>query len=153
MKENTLKLLLLWDSKIPQNSENLLKEKLEKISPENLSILEKLPLKNPNIALILCVFFGIFGIEDFYRNRNKLGILKLVLTAIALFLTMIVYIIVDEFDGVYVMSPQMIYLLVIFAMILFFIVAVLVVINLFTISECVKKDNLTLIDKYIAMIE
>lgn len=153
MKENTLKLLLLWDSKIPQNSENLLKEKLEKISPENLSILEKLPLKNPNIALILCVFFGIFGIEDFYRNRNKLGILKLVLTAIALFLTMIVYIIVDEFDGVYVMSPQMIYLLVIFAMILFFIVAVLVVINLFTISESIKKDNLALIDKYIAMIE
>lgn len=153
MKENTLKLLLLWDSKIPQNSENLLKEKLEKISPENLSILEKLPLKNPNIALILCVFFGIFGIEDFYRNRNKLGILKLVLTAIALFLTMIVYIIVDEFDGVYIMSPQMIYLLVIFAMILFFIVAVLVVINLFTISESIKKDNLALIDKYIAMIE
>lgn len=153
MKANILKLLLLWESKIPQNSENILKEKLGKISPENLSAFEEIPLKNPYIALCCCVFLGIFGIEDFYRNRNTLGALKLLLTTIASLLAIVVYIIVDEFDDIYIMSPQMISLLTIFAMILMLIVAIWVIINIFTISERIKKDNLALIHKYIAMIE
>lgn len=102
MKANILKLLLLWESKIPQKSENILKEKLVKISPENLSAFEEIPLKNPYIALCCCVFLGIFGIEDFYRNRNTLGALKLLLTTIASLLAIVVYIIVDEFDDIYI---------------------------------------------------
>lgn len=151
MKADILRLLLLWNGKIPQNAEDILKNKLAKINPENISTLEKIPLKNPNIALCCCVFLGVFGVEDFYRNRNKMGALKLVLTIITSFLAMIVYAIIEEFDDVYIISPQMISMLIIFTMILAFIVVVWVISNIFTISESIKKDNLAMIDRYITM--
>ena len=61
MQGKILNLLLLWSGKIPQNSDEKLKSKLEKIDAESVSALEKLPLKNPNIAIILCIFLGAFG--------------------------------------------------------------------------------------------
>ncbi len=82
MNATMLNLLLLWSGKIPIESEENLKPKLEKLSTESVSALEKLPLKNPNVALILCILLGAFGAEDFYRNRHKLGTFKLIFTTI-----------------------------------------------------------------------
>lgn len=152
MQASIFKLLLLWNGKIPQNSENLIQEKLKTIKPENVALLENLSLKNPNIALILCVFLGIFGIDDFYCNKNKLGALKLILSGIALSIVIIVYTVIEEFDDVYLLSQQAIMALCVVAMVLSIIVGVLLIVNLFSISEKTKKENLAIIEKYISMI-
>lgn len=143
-------LLLLWSGKIPLNSEENLKSKLEKLSAENISALEKLPLKNPNIALILCIFLGAFGAEDFYRNRHKIGTLKLIFTVIVWCILLAWYALVEEFDyPLYAQGAKLgIAIFVIWAIL----AIIWVAINLLNISKCVQNDNLKTIEKYINMV-
>lgn len=151
MNATTLNLLLLWSGKIPPNSEENLKPKLEKLSAENVSALEKLPLKNPNIALILCILLGAFGAEDFYRNSHKLGAFKLIFTTIVWCILFAWYVLVEEFDYPLYAQGAMI------GIIIFAIWAILaiiwVAINLLNVSECVKNDNLKTIEKYLNMVD
>lgn len=149
MQGKILNLLLLWSGKIPQNSDEKLKSKLEKIDTESVSALEKLPLKNPNIALILCIFLGAFGAEDFYRNRHKIGTFKLIFTAIIWSILCVWFVMVEELDYP-LYAKDLILGISIFT--LWAIVAIIwVAINLLKISDSVKNDNLKSIEKYLAI--
>ncbi len=150
MNATMLNLLLLWSGKIPLECEESLKPKLEKLSTESVSALEKLPLKNPNVALILCILLGAFGAEDFYRNRHKLGTFKLIFTTIIWCILFAWYVLVEEFDYPLYAKEAMIGVA-IFA--LWAILAIIwVAINLLNISESVKNDNLKTIEKYLNMV-
>lgn len=149
MKGEMLRLMLLWSGKIPQDCEMNLKSKLEKINEENIYALEKLPLKNPNIALILCILLGAFGAEDFYRNRHKLGAFKLIFTAIVWCILFAWYVLVEEFDYPLYAQGAMIGVAI---FVIWAIAAIVwIAINLLNISECIKRDNLKSIEKYLAM--
>lgn len=149
MQGKILNLLLLWSGKIPQNSDEKLKSKLEKIDAESVSALEKLPLKNPNIALILCIFLGAFGAEDFYRNRHKIGTFKLIFTAIIWSILCVWFVMVEELDYP-LYAKDLILGIAIFA--LWAIAAIIwVAINLLKVSDSVKNDNLESIEKYLAI--
>ena len=150
MNGEILNLMILWNGKIPKNSEDTLKAKLGAISAENASALAKLPLKNPNIALILCIFLGAFGAEDFYRNRHKIGTCKLIFTAIIWSILAVWFVVVEELD--YPLYAQDLTIgIVIFA--LWAILALVwIAINLLNISERVKNDNLETIHKYLAIV-
>ena len=149
MQGKILNLLLLWSGKIPQNSDEKLKSKLEKIDAESVSALEKLPLKNPNIALILCIFLGAFGAEDFYRNRHKIGTFKLIFTAIIWSILCVWFVMVEELDYP-LYAKDLILGIAIFA--LWAIAAIIwVAINLLKVSDSVKNDNLESIEKYLSI--
>lgn len=149
MNATMLNLLLLWSGKIPASCEENLKPKLEKLSAESVSALEKLPLKNPSVALILCILLGAFGAEDFYRNRHKLGTFKLIFTTIIWCILFAWYVLVEEFDYPLYAQGAMIGVA-IFA--LWAILAIIwVAINLLNVSESVKNDNLKTIEKYLNM--
>lgn len=149
MNATMLNLLLLWSGKIPVNCEENLKPKLEKLSAESVSALEKLPLKNPSVALILCILLGAFGAEDFYRNRHKLGTFKLIFTTIIWCILFAWYVLVEEFDYPLYAQGAMIGVA-IFA--IWAILAIIwVAINLLNVSESVKNDNLKTIEKYLNM--
>lgn len=149
MNTAMLNLLLLWSGKIPTDGEEGLKKKLEKLSIENISALEKIPLKNPNIALILCILLGAFGVEDFYRNRHKLGTFKLICTTIVWCILFVWYVLVEEFDYPLYAQGAMI------GMVIFALWAILAIvwiaINLLNVNESIKNDNLKTIEKYINM--
>lgn len=149
MQGKILNLLLLWSGKIPQNSDEKLKSKLKKIDAESVSALEKLPLKNPNIAIILCIFLGAFGAEDFYRNRHKIGTFKLIFTAIIWSILCVWFVMVEELDYP-LYAKDLILGIAIFA--LWAIAAIIwVAINLLKVSDSVKNDNLESIEKYLAI--
>lgn len=151
MNATMLNLLLLWSGKIPANSEENLKPKLEKLSAESISALEKLPLKNPNVALILCILLGAFGAEDFYRNRHKLGAFKLIFTTIIWCILFAWYVLVEEFDYPLYAQGAMIGIAI---FVIWAILAIIwVAINLLNVSESVKNDNLKTIEKYLNMVD
>ncbi len=151
MNTTMLNLLLLWSGKIPVNSEENLKPKLEKLSAESVSALEKLPLKNPNVALILCILLGAFGAEDFYRNRHKLGTFKLIFTTIIWCILFAWYVLVEEFDYPLYAKEAMIGIAI---FVIWAILAIIwVAINLLNVSESVKNDNLKTIEKYLNMVD
>ena len=150
MNGEILNLMILWNGKIPKNSEDSLKAKLGAISAENASALAKLPLKNPNIALILCIFLGAFGAEDFYRNRHKIGTFKLIFTLIIWSILAVWFVIVEELD--YPLYAQDLTIGVVIFVIWAILALVWIAINLLNISECVKNDNLESIHKYLAMV-
>ncbi len=149
MNATTLNLLLLWSGKIPLNCEENLKAKLEKLSADSVSALEKLPLKNPNIALVLCIVLGAFGAEDFYRNRHKLGAFKLIFSTIVWCVLFAWYVLVEEFD--YPLYAQGAIMGVVIFAIWAILAIVWVAINLLNVSESVKNDNLKTIEKYLDM--
>lgn len=149
MQGKILNLLLLWSGKIPQNSEENIKSKLEKLDIQSVSVLEKLPLKNPNIALILCIFLGAFGAEDFYRNRHKIGTIKLVFTAIIWSILCVWFVMVEELDYP-LYAKDLILGIAIFA-VWAIVTIIYIVINLLKISDNIKNDNLQSIEKYLAI--
>lgn len=150
MNSEILNLMILWNGKIPKNSESSFKAKLEAISADNVSALAKLPLKNPNIALILCIFLGAFGAEDFYRNRHKIGTLKLIFTLIIWSILAVWFVMVDELD--YPLYAQDLMIGVVIFVIWAILALVWIAINLLNISERVKNDNLESINKYLAIV-
>lgn len=149
MQGKILNLLLLWSGKIPQNSDEKLKSKLEKIDAESVSALEKLPLKNPNIAIILCIFLGAFGAEDFYRNRHKIGTFKLIFTAIIWSILCVWFVMVEELD--YPLYAKDLILGIAIFTLWAIAVIIWVAINLLKVSDSVKNDNLESIEKYLAI--
>lgn len=151
MNATMLNLLLLWSGKIPLEGEENLKPKLEKLSAESVSALEKLPLKNPNVALILCILLGAFGAEDFYRNHHKLGTFKLIFTTIIWCILFAWYVLVEEFDYPLYAQGAMIGIAI---FVIWAILAIIwVAINLLNVSESVKNDNLKTIEKYLNMVD
>ena len=149
MNGEILNLMILWNGKIP--SEGSLKAKLETMSAENVSALAKLPLKNPNIALILCIFLGAFGAEDFYSNRHKIGTFKLIFTAVIWSILAVWFVMVEELD--YPLYAQDLTIGVVIFVIWAILAFVWIAINLLNISKRVKNDNLESINKYLAIVD
>ena len=76
---NALILLSAWQDKIPSDSAFTLQSQLENIDEGSAFALSALPLKEPFIGLLLGIFFGIFGIDRFYKGDIGLGAVKLLL--------------------------------------------------------------------------
>ena len=150
MNGEILNLMILWNGKIPKNSEDALKTKLGAMSADNVSALAKLPLKNPNIALILCIFLGAFGAEDFYCNRHKIGTCKLIFTAIIWSILAVWFLIVEELD--YPLYAQDLMIGVVIFVVWAILALVWITINLLNVNERVKNDNLETIQKYLAIV-
>lgn len=76
-----LTLLSAWNDKIPSESYFMLQKQLESTNiDENLAFaLSALPLKEPFVGLLLGLFFGVLGVDRFYKGDIGLGIVKLLL--------------------------------------------------------------------------
>lgn len=151
MNGEILNLMILWSGKIPKNSEDTLKSKLGAMSAENVSALAKLPLKNPNVALILCIFLGAFGAEDFYCSRYKIGTFKLIFTAIIWSILAVWFVMVIELD--YPLYAQDLTIGIVMFVLWVILALVWIAINLLNVSERVKNDNLETIHKYLAIAD
>ena len=68
-----------WSDKIPSDSAFLLQNQLENIDENSAYALTTLPLKDPVIGLVLSIFFGVFGVDRFYKGDIGLGVVKLLL--------------------------------------------------------------------------
>lgn len=66
----------MWSNKIPTDAVFILQGRLEKIPEDKIQSLSFIPLKEPIVGLILGLFFGVFGIDRFYKGDIGLGILK-----------------------------------------------------------------------------
>lgn len=76
---NTAILLSTWQDKIPSESAFLLSKQLENLDEKDVITLSLLSLKEPFIGLILGIFFGVFGVDRFYKGDIGLGVAKLLL--------------------------------------------------------------------------
>lgn len=76
---NSLMLTNSWNGKIPSEGVFMLQNQLESIDENSAYALTALPLKDPVIGLVLSVFFGVFGVDRFYKGDIGLGIVKLLL--------------------------------------------------------------------------
>lgn len=112
-------ILMIISDKIPSESLPLVQDKLENASEDKINSLAVLPLKSHIIGLILGLLFGGFGVDRFYKGDIGLGIAKLALYIIS-WLTMIIYI----------------------GFLLFLIVGIWVIVDLFLVWKGIKKDNL-----------
>ena len=65
-----------WSNKIPSEAAFMLQGRLEKIPEDKIQSLGFISLKDPVIGLILGLFFGLLGIDRFYKGDVGLGILK-----------------------------------------------------------------------------
>lgn len=112
-------ILMIISDKIPSENLPLVQDKLENASEDKINSLAVLPLKSHIIGLILGLLFGGFGVDRFYKGDIGLGIAKLALYIIS-WLTMIIYI----------------------GFLLFLIVGIWVIVDLFLVWKGIKKDNL-----------
>ena len=69
-----------WDNKIPSEQVFNLQKTLESVDDSALSALSMIQLKDPIIGLLLGLFFGVFGVDRFYKGDIGLGIAICVLT-------------------------------------------------------------------------
>lgn len=77
---NAVFLASSWDDKIPSNQVFTLSKTLENIDESSIAALSALPLKSPILGLILGLFFGMLGVDRFYKGDIGLGVVKLILT-------------------------------------------------------------------------
>lgn len=146
MQESELLYLL---GKIKSNDLVSLKDKnLDK------KILLALNLKSPKIGLILGIFFGIFGVDRFYKGDIFLGTIKLIsffISNISFFfivtspLTIFIYIMPDA----PLELKQIVAKMFLFCIAIWLIFAIWVFIDLFLVYRGIKKDNF----KKILMLE
>ncbi|MBF0787651.1 MULTISPECIES: TM2 domain-containing protein [unclassified Streptococcus] len=59
-----------------------IKEELERLDEESITMLLMTDIKSPVTALLFAIFLGEFGVDRFYTGNKELGIAKLALTII-----------------------------------------------------------------------
>ncbi|MBZ7985616.1 TM2 domain-containing protein [Campylobacter sp. Cr9] len=141
MQESELVYLL---GKIKSNDLVSLKDKnLDK------KILLALNLKSPKIGVILGIFFGVFGVDRFYKGDIFLGIIKLILSFIshaALFtaflsaLSVIVYAAPDAPPAPPNLEQE-IDTIILYCFGIWFLFMIYIVCDLFLVYRGIKKDN------------
>ncbi|PAF50164.1 hypothetical protein BKH43_05320 [Helicobacter sp. 13S00401-1] len=77
MGQQAMTLLATWNDRIPADSYVLLTERLKKMQDDKMSALLSLNLKSPIVGLVLGLFFGLFGVDRFYKGDIVLGVVKL----------------------------------------------------------------------------
>ena len=76
---NAVMLLTNWAEKIPSEKTILLQKELANLDDSAALALSAIPLKDPVLGILLSVFFGVFGVDRFYKGDFVLGVLKLLL--------------------------------------------------------------------------
>lgn len=76
---NALTLMASWQDKIPTTEAFMIQGLLESIDESAMYSLVSLPLKNPIIGFVLGFFFGVFGVDRFYKGDIGIGIIKLLI--------------------------------------------------------------------------
>lgn len=66
----------------PPETLPVIKEELERLDDESVTMLMMADIKNPVTALLLSIFLGELGVDRFYIGNKELGIAKLALTVI-----------------------------------------------------------------------
>lgn len=69
-------LLAMHSTKLPFESLNIIKKKLENIEYETAAIYMS-QLKDPTISLIISVIVGAYGVDRFYLGDVEIGVAKL----------------------------------------------------------------------------
>ncbi|RDU57239.1 TM2 domain-containing protein [Helicobacter sp. MIT 00-7814] len=82
----TQMLFAQWGSKIPDTNRLAIQQALEKVPDDKIASLSFIPLKDPIIGLILGLFFGVFGVDRFYKGDIALGVAKLLFGWVTLFI-------------------------------------------------------------------
>lgn len=81
MDENRIYTFITVKGKyFPSESITLIKETLEKMSPEQMIVVEAIDYKDPVIILLFSIFLGGLGIDRMLIGQVGLGIFKLLLT-------------------------------------------------------------------------
>lgn len=110
--------LMLLGGKISTEQKLMINDKLDNIDEKKFNNLSLIPFKNPLIAVVLGIVFGIFGVDRFYQGNIKLGVLKLVIWLVGV-LTILLFI------GIFILWALYIYVLV----------------DLFFVYKAVQNDN------------
>lgn len=110
--------LMLLGGKISTEQKLMINDKLDNIDEKKFNNLSLIPFKNPLIAVVLGIVFGIFGVDRFYQGNIKLGVLKLVIWLVGV-LTIFLFI------GIFILWALYIYVLV----------------DLFFVYKAVQNDN------------
>lgn len=110
--------LMLLGGKISTEQKLMINDKLDNIDEKKFNNLSLIPFKNPLIAVVLGIAFGIFGVDRFYQGNIKLGVLKLVIWLVGV-LTIFLFI------GIFILWALYIYVLV----------------DLFFVYKAVQNDN------------
>ena len=66
-----------------------IRQKLEKMSADNVAVLSSVELKDPIIGLILCLFLGCLGVHRFWLKQIGMGVLELLTGGLCGLLTLI----------------------------------------------------------------
>lgn len=129
-------------SKIPPQAFSSLN--LDKANENTLQKLSSLSFKCPKTALVFSIFFGILGVDRFYKGDIRLGIVKFLLgfcTIIVLFNTVNSSFFDDYTDENY-FTPLSIFSFGV-AFLLFLSGCIWWLVDIFLVFIGVKKDNLT----------
>lgn len=110
--------LMLLGGKISTEQKLMINDKLDNIDEKKFNNLSLIPFKNPLVAVVLGIVFGIFGVDRFYQGNIKLGVLKLVIWLVGM-LTILLFI------GIFILWALYIYVLV----------------DLFFVYKAVQNDN------------
>lgn len=135
--------LLRWKEKVPQESLIFLQTSLEKLSENDCTTLESIPLKDPLKGLLLGISLGGFGIDRFYKGDIWIGFLKIFLHIMfaILYFSLIIgeKLTIEEWQGA----------------ISFYFVTVwfFASIDAFLVYKGIKQDNLRKIQNYIGLLK
>lgn len=126
-----------WKGKLADKDIEFVLERLENIDDKQALQLSTQPLKSPIIVWIFTFLsLGCFGIDRFYKGDILLGILKLLLTLVALFS---IEKILGDMDNE-------------FAVLLLYLPLIITFCELITIFSSTRKDNLIKILKALASV-
>ncbi len=149
-------MVMAWAGKIPEESTLVLQERISKATDTNkVASLSMLPLKTPVVGLVLGLFFGGFGADRFYKGNIGLGVLKLLgISAMWIFafifgaMTTFAGAAVGDEEGAAVGAAMGFGLM----GIVWLIVAIWVIADLFLVWKGIKKDNFDKINNQLLML-
>ena len=79
--------LLALQDKVSSEGLSVLQDKLKNANESQLEKIVITPFKNPIIGLILGFFLGFLGVDRFYKGNIFIGILKILIPLILLFIS------------------------------------------------------------------